>query len=300
MRIDQLAALVEVAKSGSINSASKKLHVTQQSLNKSLKSMENEMNCHLLDRTKKGIRLTPDGEKVLSAAQDVTSRMEKLRRELDSSRNTDSTLHGNLNVNLSPMLSISVLPVAYKEFIAHYPEINLFTADRYRDGIIERCVERKELGLLCVSPLITEFFENIPDVVDMIPLKQYPIYVAVSAGHPLADHKSVSVSTVAQYPFVVYEVGGTGGVHAFQKLGHTKVALSTNNYKLCEELLRNDLAIMYSFPPYLERNVFPTLVHIPVKDKQAVFMIYAAVNKESDRNQMAMTRAFIQVFNDYL
>ena len=37
MRIDQLAALVEVAKSGSINSASKKLHVTQQSLNKSLK-----------------------------------------------------------------------------------------------------------------------------------------------------------------------------------------------------------------------------------------------------------------------
>ena len=44
MRIDQLAALVEVAKSGSINSASKKLHVTQQSLNKSLKSLENEMN----------------------------------------------------------------------------------------------------------------------------------------------------------------------------------------------------------------------------------------------------------------
>jgi len=300
MRIDQLAALVEVAKSGSINSASKKLHVTQQSLNKSLKSLENEINCHLLDRTKKGIRLTNDGEKVLSAAQDVISRLNKLKKELNLVPSADTSLHGNLNVNLSPMLSISVLPVAFKDFIAHYPEVNLFTAERYRDQILERCLTHQELGLLCVSPLITEFSENIPDEIELIPLKQYPIYVAVSAGHPLADHKSLSVSTVAHYPFVVYEVGGTGGVHAFQKLGHTKVALSTNNYKLCEEILRNDTAIMYSFPPYLERNVFPTLVHIPIKDKQATFMIYAALNKNIDKAQLSLARAFIHVFSEYL
>ena len=224
MRIDQLGALVEVAKSGSINSASKKLHVTQQSLNKSLKSLENEMNCHLLDRTKKGIRLTSDGEKVLSAAQDIISRLNKLERELNQTQNADTSLHGNLNVNLSPMLNISILPVAFKDFISHYPEVNLFTAERYRDQILERCLSNQELGLLCVSPLITEFTEQIPEDIELIPLKQYPIYIAVSAGHPLADHKSLSVSTVAHYPFVVYEIGGTGGVHAFQKLGHTKVA----------------------------------------------------------------------------
>ena len=300
MRIDQLAALVEVAKSGSINAASKKLHVTQQSLNKSLKSLENEMDCHLLDRTKKGIRLTNDGEKVLSAAQDVISRLDKLNKELNLRHSADMSLHGNLNVNLSPMLNISVLPVVFKDYIAHYPEVNLFTAERYRDQILDRCVTHNELGLVCVSPLITEFFENVPEDVELILLKQYPIYVACSAGHPLADHKSLSVSTVAHYPFVVYEMGGTGGVHAFQKLGHTKVALSTNNYKLCEELLRNDTAIMYSFPPYVERNVFPTLVHIPIKDKQAVFNIYAAVNKKMDKSQMMLARAFIHVFSEYL
>ena len=91
------------------------------------------------------------------------------------------------------MLNISVLPVAFKDFISHYPEVNLFTAERYRDSIIERCVEHQELGMICVSPLITEFFENIPDEVELIPLKQYPIYIAVSAGHPLADHKSLSI-----------------------------------------------------------------------------------------------------------
>ena len=99
---------------------------------------------------------------------------------------------------------------------------------------------------------------------------------------------------------MVYEIGGTGGVHAFQKLGHTKVALSTNNYKLCEEILRNDTAIMYSFPPYLERNVFSSLVHIPVKDKQATFMIYAVVSKDMDKTQLALARAFIRVFSEYL
>lgn len=301
MRIEQLVAFVEVAKAGSINSASKKLHVTQQSLNKSLKSLEGEMNCNLMDRTKKGIRLTADGEKVLSAVQDVIARLEKLQKELrQSNPASDYTLRGNLNVNLSPMLNISVLPVAFKEFICHYPEINLFTAERYRDQIIERAVSHNELGLLCVSPLITEFYENIPEEMELIPLKQYPIYVAMSTGHPLADHKSLSVNTIAHYPFVVYEIGGTSGVHAFQPLGHTKVALSTNNYKLCEELLRNDTAIMYSFPPYIERNVFPNLVHIPVKDKQATFMIYAALSKKISKPQLALARAFINVFSEYL
>ena len=215
-------------------------------------------------------------------------------------QHADTSLHGNLNVNLSPMLNISVLPVAFKDFISHYPEVNLFTAERYRDQILERCLTHQELGLLCVSPLITEFFANMPEEIELIPMKQYPIYVAVSAGHPLADHKSLSVSTVAHYPIVVYEIGGTGGVHAFQKMGHTKVALSTNNYKLCEEILRNDTAIMYSFPPYLERNVFPSLVHIPIKDKQATFTIYAALNKKMDKNQLSLARAFIHVFSEYL
>lgn len=301
MRFEQMAAFVEVAKAGSINAASKKLHLTQQSLNKSLKGLESELNCHLLDRTKRGIRLTADGEKVLSAAQDIIVRLEKLQRELQREKDiSDHNLHGNLTVNLSPMLSISVLPVAFKDFICHYPEVNLFTAERYRDQIIERVKERNEIGLLCVSPLINEFTENIPEEVDLIALKRYPIYIALSAGHPLADHKAVSVNTIAQYPFIVYEVGGTSGVHAFQKLGHTKVALSTNNYKLCEELLRNDNAIMYSFPPYVERNVFPSLVHLPVKDKQAEFMIYAAMNKNSDKNQKTLARAFINIFNEYL
>ena len=70
--------------------------------------------------------------------------------------------------------------------------------------------------------------------------------------------------------------------------------------EVCEEILRNDTAIMYSFPPYLERNVFPNLVHIPIKDKQATFMIYAALNKNIDKSQLALARAFINVFSEYL
>lgn len=46
--------------------------------------------------------------------------------------------------------------------------------------------------------------------------------------------------------------------------------------------------------------MFPNLVHIPIKDKQATFMIYAAINKKIDKAQLALARAFIHVFSEYL
>ena len=46
--------------------------------------------------------------------------------------------------------------------------------------------------------------------------------------------------------------------------------------------------------------MFPSLVHIPVKDKQATFTIYAALNKNIDKSQLALARKFIHVFSEYL
>lgn len=301
MRVEQLNSLIEVVKAGSINAATEKLHITQQSLNKSLKSLENELGCKLLDRTKKGITLTASGEVVLSASQDIVQRINRLQEDLTEANVPHSHLSGNLNINISPMISISVLPFAFIEFLRRYPNVNVYTIEKYRDEIISRTANQtNELGLLCVSNLIPNFKETIPDDVELIILKQYPIYIAVSPRHPLAHHKYLSIKTISAYPVIVYEAGGVKGIHAFQHSEQMKVALSTNNPRLCEERLRSGDAIMYSFPPYLERNVFASFVHIPISDRNCNFIIYFAINKNVSRAQRNVAEAFVNVFREYL
>ena len=68
MKIEQLEFLIEVVKAGSINAASKKIFISQQSLNQSLRNLEDEIGFDVLNRTKKGVTLTERGREVFSAA----------------------------------------------------------------------------------------------------------------------------------------------------------------------------------------------------------------------------------------
>lgn len=302
MRLELLSSFIEVVKCGSINAAAKKLHTTHQGLNQSLKTLETELNCCLLDRNKKGTYLTEEGDKVFLFAQNVCMQYEALLKELSPPSDTPkSTLHGQLNLEISPMLNISILPVTFSDFHCRHPSVALYTAERYRQNIIDDVLKHRDsCGLLLVSPLIQEFFASIPDEIELIELKTFPMYIAISTRHPLAAYKSVSVSTLAQYPIIVFEMGGTSGVHALSQLAPIKVALSTNNVSLCEDILNSGFATMYSFKPYISHHIFPNFIHIPINDKRAVFTVYAAVNRKAEAAQYELIRTFINIFNEYL
>lgn len=302
MRLELLSSFIEVVKCGSINAAAKKLHTTHQGLNQSLKTLEVELNCCLLDRGKKGTHLTAEGDKVFLFAQNVCVQYETLLKELrPPSDLPTSTLRGQLNLEISPMLNISILPVTFSDFHCRHPMVALYTAERYRQNIIQDVLQHNDsCGLLLVSPLIREFFASIPEEIELIELKTFPMYIAVSPRHPLARYKTVSVSTLAQYPIIVFEMGGTHGVHALSQLAPIKVALSTNNVSLCEDILNSGVSTMYSFKPYIRHHIFPNFIHIPVNDKRAVFTVYAAVNRNASAPQYELIRTFINIFNEYL
>lgn len=302
MRLELLFSFIEVVKCGSINAAAKKLHTTHQGLNQSLKTLETELNCSLLDRSKTGTHLTAEGDSVFLFAQNVCVQYESLLKELSPPSGVpQSTLHGQINLEIAPMLNISILPVAFSDFHCRHPAVALYTAERYRQDIIRYVLQHRDsCGLLLVSPLIHEFFTSIPEEIELIELKTFPMYIAVSPRHPLAGYKSVSVSTLAQYPIIVFEIGGTQGVHALSQLTPIKVALSTNNISLCEDILSSGVSTMYSFKPYVIHHVFSDFIHIPINDKRAVFTVYAAVNRNVPAAQYELIRAFINIFNEYL
>ena len=71
MRIEQLEYVVELSKNTSINQASKKLFISQQSLSESLNHLEAELGFSIFIRTKNGVKLTPTGKKFVNEAQEI-------------------------------------------------------------------------------------------------------------------------------------------------------------------------------------------------------------------------------------
>ena len=62
MRIEQIHYFVETVNSGSLSNAAQKLKISQPALSISIANLENELNIQLLNRSYRGITLTPKGK----------------------------------------------------------------------------------------------------------------------------------------------------------------------------------------------------------------------------------------------
>ena len=64
----QLRAFVILARTGSFTHTARELHLSQSAVSHSIKALEGEMRCRLLDRVGKTVSLTQAGEQFLEHA----------------------------------------------------------------------------------------------------------------------------------------------------------------------------------------------------------------------------------------
>src|SRR5262249_45928278 len=78
----QLRAFATLARTGSFTQTARELHLTQSAISHSMKALEVDVNCRLLDRLGKKIVLTQAGEQLLHHAQKILDEMETARSSL--------------------------------------------------------------------------------------------------------------------------------------------------------------------------------------------------------------------------
>ncbi len=302
MKIEQLEFLIEVVKAGSINAASKKIFISQQSLNQSLRNLEDELGFDVLHRTKKGVTLTVRGREVFNAAQAIVARYDQMLRQI-SEMKSDSTdiISGKMNVHASPMISVCILPVVYVDYQHGFPKVQLYCQERYQEDILREVSNNPgDVGFVLVANTLKRFYKSAPDNIELTLLNTYPIYIAMSPRHPLAHQHTLSLQSIKDYPLIIYEAGGIQGEHALQDEIDMHVLLSTNNSNMTRELLNEGNAVMYSYQPYITRGAFPDCVHIPLNNKSIMFELYMVHNKEANQMQRRLIDSFSSVFQQYL
>lgn len=122
MDLFQLTYFIEVAHKKSFTKASKSLHISQPSISKGIKALEEHWGVQLFDRKGKNVELTETGSYLLPKIEELIKGFTQLNEEMESPQLLNS---GKLSVGVPPMIGSSVIAPFIAHFINTYPKIEL-------------------------------------------------------------------------------------------------------------------------------------------------------------------------------
>ena len=141
MEIKTLRYFLAVAREENMTRAAEFLHVTQPTLSKSLKSLEEELGKKLFTRHSFNIRLTDEGMLLRNRAEDLVRMADKIEQEFIS---LDDITGGELYFGLAESYQIKFLARAIKDFKKNYPNLHYHITS----GDTEQVADKLDKGLL--------------------------------------------------------------------------------------------------------------------------------------------------------
>jgi len=114
--------LIAVAREGSLRAAADRLGLTQPTLTKAMRRLEDELGAPLFHRTARGVTLTIYGEAVLRHARAIKASVKEAREEVAALK---QGLGGRVRIGAGPSWQRSVLPEAVEAFRQDWPRVHL-------------------------------------------------------------------------------------------------------------------------------------------------------------------------------
>ena len=174
MNLSKYEALTAVVEQGSLTLAARELGCTQSAVSHSLESLEKELGFPILKRSRAGVSLTTEGERLMPSVRALLSSAEQLEQTAAAIRGLDA---GMVRIGAFTSVAVHWLPVVLKEFQTDYPNVDfrLLNGDYHdveqwlQDGSIDigfvnvpcaldcECIPLMEDRLLAILPLDSRF-----------------------------------------------------------------------------------------------------------------------------------------------
>ena len=213
MTLQQLKYAVTVAECGTISAAAEKLFISQPSLTAAIRELESEMGVTIFSRTNRGVIVSREGEEFLGYARQILSQAQLLQerfsgREQGEKRFAVSSQHFNFTV-----LAFSRLVQNFRgpRYSFHFRETTTYE-------VLEDVSQlRSEVGILALNEDNERFLRRMFGKLglEFTELKRVQAELFVSAEHPLAGRRFVTVEDVSPYPCITFEQGEHNGQFFF-------------------------------------------------------------------------------------
>jgi len=249
MNFAQLKAFQAVANNGSITGAAQLLHVSQPSVSKHLKNLEEDYGVKLFERNAGAVGRTDAGSSFLRHADAILVHLDEARKELKSPKSLK--ISGPLKIAGSYAASALVLPSLLVNFKNKHRDSSIIlrtgTTREVKSMLLNSTVEIALLNELPVNP---EFASE--------PFRKEKLVVFAAPNHPLAKKKRLTLSDLRQAALVT-----TGMASAVDKmLNHlvheglgAKIAIQCGSPASVKIVVKNKIGLGILFQDMLIQEI---------------------------------------------
>jgi DNA-binding transcriptional LysR family regulator len=194
MDVRTLRYFVEVVRQQSFTRAAEKLFVTQPTISKMLRNLEEELECTLLIREGRRLRLTDSGQALYQRGLNILEEFRQLEAELED---INDVKRGLLRLGVPPMVGTQMAPLI-GEFRQHYPGIELIISE-FGGLTVQQAVLSGELDLALTALPIDPALPITSQL-----LFSHPLCVVVPKTACWLNRNSVTLSELSDESILIY------------------------------------------------------------------------------------------------
>ena len=146
MRLNQFEMIVALEHCSSLSEAAEKLYMTQPSISKAIRELEEEVGYDILKRKKDGVAFTENGKEVLRLSKEILDNVEKIRnlkQQVDESVVGAISLAGS-GYYADKVFSLLVIPLKTK-----YPNLSVRVVEMFSIDTVKAAGEgRLDFGVV--------------------------------------------------------------------------------------------------------------------------------------------------------
>lgn len=234
MDLKKYEIFLQVVEAGSLTGAARRLNCTQSAVSHGLISLEQELGFPLMRRSRAGIRLTEEGERLLPAVRAVMNAAEQLRQVAAGVQGLET---GTVRIGTFTSVAVHWLPGMIKAFRRDYPgvEFRIMSGD-YHDveqWLREGTVDLGFVSLPCEAPC------------RCVPLAEDKILAVLPKDHRFASLPRFPLSMAGDEPFIsLLEASDQDLRRALDAVGVTpNIAMQTKDDYAIIAMVENGLGI---------------------------------------------------------
>src|SRR5258707_930627 len=156
--LTDLRLFLYVAEAASITHGATRANMAPASASERIRAMEDALGAPLLERTRRGVRLTPVGSALVHHARIVTQQLEKMRGELGDYA---KGLRGHVRLLSNTVAIAELLPATLASFLSAHPNIDVELEDRPSREIVRMIAEgHADIGIVTDAVDLAEELET--------------------------------------------------------------------------------------------------------------------------------------------
>lgn len=216
--LTDLRLFLNVVESGSITAGAERSYLALASASARIRNMEDTLGVRLLQRGRRGVRLTEAGTALARHARTINQQWERMVGDVSE---YGQGLKGHIRFLCNTATVTEFLPDILSPYLLAHPNVDIDVLERPSAQIVQDLLEENADVGVVASTLDVGGLETFP-------FRKLKLVLVTSPRHPLASHKRITFAETLDHGFIGLDEGSS-----IQKYleGHAALAGKRINYR---------------------------------------------------------------------